>query len=196
MKNVFQGKGIVAVMDSLNSATPVKLGYKSSEEVASDYFWSALILSSSFSFRVCCDCFYYLYLRGSSWKLSLIGPTEWGRIGFGEYAGRCLLRQDMTWSVELADELKRGSAVNVALMQYLDGIREQLAETGGWSNLLSEGQQFLPYQQRVLSTALGCSLRHSVSLHDQRELSPEKCLESVFNRLALGFENGTGTFSG
>ena len=54
-----------------------------------------------------------------------------------------------------------------ALLQYLAGIRSQLDESGSWEKLLRQGERHLPYQQRVLTTALSSSLRQSLTLSGQ-----------------------------
>jgi hypothetical protein len=60
-----------------------------------------------------------------------------------------------------------GSAVHDALLQYLAGIRAQLEASGSWEALLRQGERHLPYQQRVLTTALSSSLRQSLTLSGQ-----------------------------
>ena len=54
-----------------------------------------------------------------------------------------------------------------ALLQYLDGIHEQLQASGSWEALLRNGERHLPYQQRVLTTGLASSLRQSLALSGQ-----------------------------
>ena len=73
----------------------------------------------------------------------------------------------MTWSVVFDESVAEGSPVHDALLQYLDGIHEQLRESGSWEALLSHGERHLPYQQRVLTTALSSSLRQSLALSGQ-----------------------------
>jgi len=58
------------------------------------------------------------------------------------------------------------------LLQYLTGIREQLLQSGSWEALLRRGERHLPYQQRVLTTALASSLRQSLALSGQSGVPP------------------------
>jgi hypothetical protein len=73
----------------------------------------------------------------------------------------------MTWSLTFDSSVAEGSAVHDALLQYLAGIRSQLDESGSWEALLRQGERHLPYQQRVLTTALSSSLRQSLTLSGQ-----------------------------
>lgn len=171
-KNTHQGKGLVLVLQDLSSAAPFELSAKSSDEAAQDYCWSALVLSAAFGFRVVPGQSYYLYLQTGAWKLSLISPDEWGHRLPGTYVGTCDLRVDMTWSLVFDESIAAGSVVHDALLQYLTGIREQLLESGSWEALLRRGERHLPYQQRVLTTALASSLRQSLALSGQSGVPP------------------------
>ena len=166
-KNTSQDKGLVLVLQDLHAASPGQLRSKSSDEAARDYCWSALVLSSAFGFRVTPAHTYSLYLVDGQWRLSLITPEEWGARMHGAFVGRCQLRHDMTWSVVFDESVAEGSAVHDALLQYLDGIREQLQASGSWEVLLKNGERHLPYQQRVLTTGLASSLRQSLALSGQ-----------------------------
>ena len=166
-KNTFQDKGLVLVLQDLHAASPGQLRSKSSDEAARDYCWSALVLSSAFGFRVSPGHTYSLYLVEGQWRLSLITPEEWGVRMPGAFVGQCKLRHDMTWSVVFDESVAEGSPVHDALLQYLDGIHEQLQASGSWEALLRNGERHLPYQQRVLTTGLASSLRQSLALSGQ-----------------------------
>ena len=167
-KNTHQDKGLVLVLQDLNAVSPAQLRSKSSDEAAQDYCWSALVLSAAFGFRVSPGHTYYLYLTDGRWQLSLISPEEWGQRLPGAFVAQCQLRHDMTWSLIFDSSVAEGSAVHDALLQYLAGIRAQLEASGSWEALLRQGERHLPYQQRVLTTALSSSLRQSLTLSGQR----------------------------
>ena len=166
-KNIHQDKGLVLVLQDLQAASPAQLRSKSSDEAAQDYCWSALVLSAAFGFRVAPGHTYYLYLSERRWQLSLISPQEWGHRLRGAFVAQCQLRHDMTWSLTFDPSVAEGSVVHDALLQYLAGIRSQLEESGSWEALLRQGERHLPYQQRVLTTALSSSLRQSLTLSGQ-----------------------------
>jgi len=171
-KNTHQGKGLVLVLQDLSAAAPGELRSKSSEEAAEDYCWSALVLSAAFGFRVTPGQRYFLYLVNQSWQMSLLSPEEWGRRLPGDYVGHCQLRHDMTWGLTFDEAVSEGSSVHSALLQYLEGIREQLLQSGSWEALLRKGERHLPYQQRVLTTALASSLRQSLALSGHAGVPP------------------------
>ena len=166
-KNTHQDKGLVLVLQDLQASSPAQLRSKSSDEAAQDYCWSALVLSAAFGFRVAPGHTYYLYLSERRWQLSLISPQEWGHRLRGAFVAHCQLRHDMTWSLTFDPSVAEGSVVHDALLQYLAGIRSQLEESGSWEVLLRQGERHLPYQQRVLTTALSSSLRQSLTLSGQ-----------------------------
>ena len=73
----------------------------------------------------------------------------------------------MTWALSFDEGVTEGSETHDALLRYLEGIRSQLESSGSWSALLRAGERHLPYQQRVLTTALSSSLRQSLALSGQ-----------------------------
>lgn len=166
-KNTMQDKGLVLVLQDLHAAAPGQLRSKSSDEATRDYCWSALVLSAAFGFRVAPGNTYSLYFSEGRWNLSLIAPEEWGHRAPGAFVAQCQLRHDMTWALTFDEAVREGSPVHDALLQYLDGIHEQLRESGSWEALLRQGERQLPYQQRVLTTALASSLRQSLTLSGQ-----------------------------
>ena len=171
-KNTHQGKGLVLVLQDLSAASPGELRAKTGDEAAEDYCWSALVLSAAFGFRVTPGQRYFLYLVDQKWQMSLLSPEEWGYRLPGDYVGHCQLRNDMTWGLTFDDAVREGSSVHSALLQYLQGIREQLLQSGSWEALLRKGEKHLPYQQRVLTTALASSLRQSLALSGHAGVPP------------------------
>ena len=73
----------------------------------------------------------------------------------------------MTWALSFDEGVAEGSETHAALLRYLEGIRSQLESSGSWNAVLREGERHLPYQQRVLTTALSSSLRQSLALSGQ-----------------------------
>ena len=166
-KNTRQDKGLVLVLQDLQASAPARLRSQPSDEAAPDYCWAALVLSAAFGFRVSPGHHYYLYWVESRWTLSLIAPEEWGRRQPGPFVARCELRHDMTWALSFDEGVAEGSETHAALLRYLEGIRSQLESSGSWNAVLREGERHLPYQQRVLTTALSSSLRQSLALSGQ-----------------------------
>ena len=90
------------------------------------------------------------------------GDPSASEITFVEYQGD---RRSVAGEVAQLEEREGGDL-------YLEGIREQLLESGSWEALLRKGERHLPYQQRVLTTALASSLRQSLALSGQAGLPP------------------------
>lgn len=166
-----QGKGLTLVLEQLAGLTPRGVNAKSIEQVLADYWQSTLVLSADFSFRVIPGKTYYLY-RGERWQLSLISPDEWGERAPGVFVAECELGSDATWQVTFADQALASPSVVEALGVFLEGFEHRLQSADTLSNALPEYEPGLPYQQRMMATALTASLRHSAQLSGCAMASP------------------------
>ena len=164
-----QGKGLVMVLQQMTATAPAEIRPKSTDEALLDYWCSSLVLSAAFKFRVVPDTPYYLYRVDGEWQLSLISPEEWGRGLPGDYIAECQLNMDMTWKLQFDSDLSQ--SVIDTLVQFLQGFQEQAARSQSFDELLPDYVQSLPYQQRVLAAALKRSLRHSLRLAGDQEVS-------------------------
>ena len=157
-----QGKGLVMVLQQMAAAAPAEIRPKSADEALLDYWCSSLVLSSAFKFRVVPGSRYYLYRMEHEWQLSLVSPGEWGKRLPGAYVAECQLSRDMTWKLEFDSSLNL--SVRDALVQFLEGFQAQAARSNSFDDLLPDYVESLPYQQRVLASALKRSLTHSLRL--------------------------------
>lgn len=153
-----QGKGLVPVLDSIAaSRSTVNVPPKLIEQISSEWFTSLFVLNSQFHFKPVVGKPYWLYRRGSVFKLSLISPAQW-RGGFGQYVGECQLQSDITWTLILDDK----AACDAELMQLIGEKRAQFeaklhtAET--LEEVLPVFDTSLPFYQRVFASALAHSL--------------------------------------
>lgn len=157
-----QGKGLVPVLEAWASVQPSAVEPKAAPRLLSDYLVSLLVLSAEFAFKPVPGKPYYLYWRDGEWRLSLIGPKEWGRAQPGECLGECQLGFDMTWHL-VRHEVKEPSA---ALAQAVEGFVAQFSETIASADVLEETLPFyvrqLPFYRRLLATGLAASLQHSM----------------------------------
>jgi hypothetical protein len=166
-----QGKGLSLVLERLAGLSATRVQAKSLEEVLRDYWQSSLVLSAEFSFRVVPGNRYYLY-RGDSWRLSLISPEEWGSRLPGLFVASCELSTDASWQVEFADTALADPAVVDALRNFLEGFQHRLEQSETLADALPTYESSLPYQQRMMATALATSLRHSARLSGCAMVSP------------------------
>lgn len=176
-----QGKGLVAVLADWQDTRPRQLQDKAPAVLLRDWFTSALVLSASFHFRPAVGQAYYLYSRGGEWRLSLIGPDEWGSREPGACLGRCELRPDMTWSLEPASDLDTQPELLAELEQLVASFTEQLGDDGALADRLPGYRRDLPYHQRMLATALGASLRDSAGRADWLEAPARDLLGAADN---------------
>lgn len=176
-----QGKGLVAILADWQDTRPRQLQDKAPAVLLRDWFTSALVLSASFRFRPAVGQAYYLYSRCGEWRLSLIGPDEWGRREAGACLGRCELRPDMTWSLEPASDLDTQPELLAELEQLVESFTEQLGDEHALADRLPGYRRDLPYHQRMLATALGASLRDSARRADWLEAPVRDLLGAADN---------------
>ena len=157
-----QGKGLVMVLQQIAAAAPSEIRPKPPEQALVDYWCSSLVLSAAFKFRVSPDQTYYLYHVEQGWQLSLISPDEWGSRQPGAFVATCMLQRDMTWKLVFASDLSESA--RVALVAFLEAFQARATESDTFDELLPDYIAELPYQQRVLASALKRSLKHSLQL--------------------------------
>ena len=156
-----QGKGQVPVLADWQAMRPGEVGEKAPALLLLNWFVSTLVLSAEFSFRPVVGVTYHLYLAGQRWKLSLIGPDEWGDRTPGVYLGACLLRRDTTWDLQPCASGLQQPAIRERLAELADDFVETLDGSESVREALPGYRRNLPYYQRMLATALGSSLRDS-----------------------------------
>jgi len=159
-----QGKGLVPVLDALKALRPFQPEAKSGEQILRDFCLSTLVLSASFDFRAVPGQTYYLYRLTEGWNLSLISPVEWGQRCPGPYVGHCELAIDMTWTLVLAENLGTDGELLDALEAHLAGFIDRVTQAGRLEDALPIYESGLPYQQRMMATALSTSLQTSLLL--------------------------------
>ena len=182
-----QGKGMVPVLDALNALRPWQPGEKEAEQILREFCLSTLVLSARFDFRVVPDKTYFLYRSEAEWCLSLISPEEWGARIPGAFLGSCCLAQDMTWSLELAPDVANDPALVAALQTHLQGFVSRLEEVGTLEDALPLYESTLPYQQRMMATALSSSLQTSLLVSGLRGRAGTQWLQgNAVSQLLLG----------
>jgi hypothetical protein len=156
-----QGKGCVAILQDWALLRPHSPQRKSPGDILRDYCLSALVLAARFRFRPVPGMPYYLYCDEQDWKLSLIGPEEWGKRMPGEFVANCCLQADMTWHLAFC-ELRPDSLVSMRLQRFIDGFSSAISSQDSLLDGLPFYAESLPYFQRMLATGLAVSLQHSI----------------------------------
>lgn len=178
-----QGKGLVPVLADWHSTRPATVSSKAPAELLFDWFVSALVLSAKFRFRPVPGQRYFLYLRNGDWRLSLVGPEEWGDRDCGDCLGSCWLREDMTWAIEAGEALEATPALQQALATLARSFADELDSDDSLGSQLPGYRRELPYFQRMLATGLGSSLRQSAG--DRETLS--RSTRGLLSELGEGF---------
>ncbi len=173
-----QGKGAVPVLDALHALQAWQPDVKSADQILREFCLSTLVLSARFDFRVVPGNTYYLYHGAHGWQLSLISPDEWGQRLPGSWVAQCELAEDMTWSVALAPEVGEDPRLLSALEGHLRGFIERVSESASLEAALPVYEQQLPYQQRMMATALSSSLQTSLILSGLSGQTGQRWLQS------------------
>jgi len=174
-----QGKGVVPLLDTLSMLSRWQAEAKSPEQILREFCLSTLVLSSAFQFRVVPGRCYYLYRVEEQWQLSLISPEEWGARQPGDYVARCEIGGDMTWSLDLSPSLSEKPDLIAALEQHLSQLLARIAEAEHFEDALPHYEAQLPYQQRVMASAMASSLQTSLLLAGLRARPGRHWLESA-----------------
>lgn len=163
-----QGKGQVGFLLDWDYSTPRGVVAKRAPQLLADYFTSLLVLSAAFKFKPAFETDYHLYVDGTGWSLSLIGPEEWNSDAKHEaYVGRCILHADSTWSIAPSDNVGTGGAVDEALARFYEGFLGKLATDRPLEDDLPVYMANLPYYQRLFASALSRSVKASLYKGDQ-----------------------------
>ena len=157
-----QGKGLVPVLRDWAMLRPQVQGHKDVSAFLRDYCLSSLVLAAEFRFKPVPGQAYFLYACDEGWKLSLIGPDEWGERSIGDCLGRCELRTDMTWDVLPAESLHDDSKALAQAQEFVRGFVQALQAQESIADHLPYYVESLPYYQRMLATALSSSLNQTL----------------------------------
>jgi hypothetical protein len=162
-----EGKGAHGFLDDWRATEPRGVVAKPQRQVMAELFTSMLVLSASFKYRpVPGDC-NYLYWVDGQWSLSLVAPHEWSANRRAGFAGRCILQQDMTWTIEPSDRLSEGSPVASAIRRFFAAFVDMLDTDLTLEEILPFCAGSLPYYQRLHASALSRSVREAISGGDQ-----------------------------
>jgi hypothetical protein len=140
-------------------------------QVLAELFTSLLVLSATFKYRPVPGCSNYLYWIDGHWSLSLIAPHEWSEKRRAGFAGTCVLRQDMTWTIVPSDRLAENECVSGALRRFYEGFAEMLDTDLTLEEILPYYVGRLAYYQRLFASALSRSVAAAVTRGDQASIS-------------------------
>ena len=173
-----QGKGLVPVLRDWSAAQPSAVRAKSPQVLLAEYFTSLLVLSADFGFQPRQDVRYHLYRSKQRWHLSLISPGEWGAASPGSFLGNCTLLEDMTWKLEVREDLQSQPELLTTLRQFHEGFMDHLRRADFLEETLPFYAAGLPYYQRLLAAGLASSISTSMSLAGTDKASGQRWLSA------------------
>lgn len=160
-----QGKGLVPVLQGLQQHwAQVHVPPKHIDQVSLELFTSLFVLQSEIRFNPVPGQDYWLYRQGQCWKLSMVGPHEWGGRLPGRYVGHCMLQPDRTWSLELDAEVADDPVFMAEVEARRAQLQERLEQAESLESVLPGYEERLGYHGKVLAFILGKSLRSSMQL--------------------------------
>jgi hypothetical protein len=187
-----EGKGTNALLLDWYRSEPRGVVAKPAPQVLAEFFTSMLALSASFKYRPVPGKSNYLYWVNGEWSLSLIAPGEWSDERRESFVGTCILHGDMTWTIDPSDLVGRNNPLTGALQRFYDGFAEMLRTDLTLEEILPNYAGRLPYYQRIYASGLSRSLRATVNLGDQSDVSCRHWIQQLplDNNLLLA---GTGS---
>jgi hypothetical protein len=172
-----QGKGLCPVVDRLTDLQHhVNAPPKPITQIASELFTSLFILESRIRFKPVLDRKYWLYRKGDSYHLSLIGPKEWHQSLSGHYIGECRLHPDLTWSLALSEETQNNRLLMEELHSRRQAFDKKLESAEQLNEALPVFVNDFSYHSRVLASALAFSLASSMRQTNILSLSFDQAL--------------------
>ena len=164
------GKGTNGFLLDWYRSEPRGVVAKPQRQVLAEFFTSMLILSAGFKYKPATGVANYLYLANGDWILSLIRPDQWSDERRAGFVGTCFLQQDMTWTIEPSDNLKKPGPVADAVALFYEAFADTLDTDLTLEEILPFYVGKMPYYQRLYANALSRSIRGTVTLGGQRTI--------------------------
>lgn len=159
-----QGKGGAPVLATLNEqrAALATVPPKHIEQVSTELFTSLFVLESEFRFQPVPGKHYFLYQQPERFWLSPTPPAILSEAVAGRFIGQCELQPDMTWTLELADEVAADPDFMAYLQQKRDAFEQRLGEAETVDDVLPVHERRYAFHRRASGFALAYSLGRSM----------------------------------
>ena len=175
-----QGKGLTPLLSGLAAARPDKLlPPKQVEQVTNELFTSLFVLSARFEFKPICGKRYWLYLIDEEFRLFTIAPNAWSGRNPGLYIGECELQEDITWTVNIDEQVVNENWFNDLLSQTHKRITSELEQVEFLEDAMPYHVSKMPYYQRLLAYGLGVSLKASMQGAGINQLSYKQAAKLI-----------------
>lgn len=167
-----QGKGLVPFLrDVAASRVKKSVPPKKIDQIAGELFTSLFVLESDFAFRPVVEKEYYLYRKDGRFRLSLVSPAQWTGELFGQFVGICVLRHDITWTIEMDEQASLDEGLSRFIEVRKEDFEKDLERAERLADTLPVYCASLPYYQRLFASALAGSLGISMQLSGIQDLT-------------------------
>ena len=158
-----QGKGLVPLLRFLEQSRAAgQLSPKQIDQVSNELFTSLFILKSEFQFRPIIGKRYWLYRIDDKLKLLQLGPDEWSAGHPGKFIGKCILQEDITWTLDLDNNAAHDESLVRLIAEQRKQLQHALEGAKSLEDILPVYVTSLPFYRRVTAYGLAASLRISM----------------------------------
>ena len=158
-----QGKGLSTVLDALvDSQVKTSLPPKNIDQVSSELFTSLFVLNTNFEFRPVVGNSYWLYHTSNKFKLFSTAPHDWACGQPGIFIGECVLRYDITWTIQLNQEISQQEWFISYMEEQKNHLQKSLENSASLEEAMPYYIKQMSYYSRLLAYGLGTSLNTSM----------------------------------
>lgn len=160
-----QGKGGSLVLATLEQHrdTAYQVAPKQIDQVTTELFTSLFVLDSDFRFQPVPNKTYFLYQKTTGYWLALTPPAMISESVGGRFIGHCVLRPDMTWTLELTAAVAADEEFMTALAARRAAFEQRLQAAERVADVLPVYERHLPFYSRASAFAVARSLDHSMT---------------------------------
>ena len=160
-----QGKGGSVVLATLaeQRSGGMTVPPKQIDQVSTELFTSLFVLESRFRFKPVPGKHYFLYGSAEKFWLGLTPPRMLGEAVAGRFIGTCVLRNDMTWTLELSDAVAADTEFIAYLEQKRAAFEECLQNAETVDDVLPIYQRGFDFYRRASAFAVAHSLGRSMT---------------------------------
>lgn len=160
-----QGKGgslVLATLDEQRGAG-ITVAPKQIDQVTTELFTALFVLESDFRFKPVPGKTYFLYQKTSGYWLGLTPPAMIAESVSGRFIGHCVLRADMTWTLELAPAVAADDDFMADLAERRAAFEQRLANAERVDDMLPVYERHLDFYRRASAFAVAHSLGRSMT---------------------------------
>lgn len=160
-----QGKGGSLVLTTLDAqrAAAHAAPPKTVDQVSTELFTSMFVLESDFRFRPIPNKPDFLYRQDTDCWLGLTPPTMMGESVGGRFIGTCVLQADMTWTLELADDVAADADFMAELAARRARFEKRMQAADTVDQMLPVYERRFAFYRRASAFAVAYSLKRSMA---------------------------------